>query len=108
LIPGGYSPDHLRADERFVRFTRAFFDKPRPVFAVCHGPQLLMTAGVVRGRRMTAWKTIQEDLRRADADVVDEPVVVDGNLVTSRQPSDLDDFSREAVRMLEQVASGSR
>jgi protease I len=91
-----------------VRFTRAFFDQPRPVFAVCHGPQLLMTAGVLAGRRVTAWKTIQEDLRCTGAEVVDEPVVVDGHLVTSRQPSDLDDFSRESIQMLERVASGSR
>src|SRR5207302_34233 len=81
-------------------FTKAFFDRERPVFAVCHGPQLLMTAGLVKGRRMTAWKTIQDDLRYAGANVVDEEVVVDGNLVTSRQPSDLDAFSREAIRKL--------
>jgi protease I len=108
LLPGGYSPDHLRADERMVRFTRAFFDKPRPVFAICHGPQLLITADVVRGRTMTAWKTIQDDLRKVGANVVDQEVVVDGQLVTSRQPSDVEAFSREAVRMLEQVGAGSR
>lgn len=103
LIPGGYSPDHLRADLRFVAFTRAFFDDVRPVFAVCHGPQLLITARVVQGRRMTAWVTIQDDLRQVGADVVDEEVVVDGNLVTSRQPADLEAFSRAAVAMLDAV-----
>jgi protease I len=108
LIPGGYSPDQLRADQRFVDFTRAFFERERPVFAVCHGPQLLLTAGVVKGRRMTAWKTIQVDLRHADVDVVDEEVVVDRNLVTSRQPSDLDAFSRESVKMLQSVAATVR
>jgi protease I len=108
LIPGGYSPDHLRADKRFVDFARAFFDRERPVCAVCHGPQLLITAGVVKGRRMTAWRTIQEDLRYAGANVVDEEVVVDRNLVTSRQPSDLDAFSRESIKLLQTVGAGAR
>ena len=106
LIPGGYSPDHLRADERMVRFTRAFFDGDKPVFAVCHGPQLLMTAGVVKNRHMTAWQTIQDDLRLAGADVADEEVVVDGNLVTSRKPDDLDAFARESLKLLERVPAG--
>ena len=108
LIPGGYSPDHLRADERIIMFTRAFFDRERPVFAVCHGPQLLMTAGVVRGRTMTAWKTVQSDLRYAEANVVDDEVVVDRNLVTSRKPGDLDAFSRESLAMLERIAAATR
>lgn len=108
LIPGGYSPDRLRADERAVRFARAFFDRPRPVFAICHGPQLLITADVVRGRRMTAWKTIQDDLRKLGADVVDADVVVDGLLVTSRQPSDVPAFSREAVALLQRVGAASQ
>jgi protease I len=108
LIPGGYSPDHLRGDKRFVDFTRAYFERERPVFAICHGPQLLITAGVVKGRRMTAWKTIQDDLRIAGADVVDLEVAVDGNLVTSRQPSDLDAFAREAIKRLETAGAATR
>lgn len=99
FIPGGYSPDKLRADERFVRFVRGFASKP--IFAICHGPQLLITAGMVNGRTMTAWKTVQVDLKNSGADVVDRDVVVDGNLVTSRQPSDLDAFAREALQLLE-------
>ncbi len=106
LIPGGYSPDHLRADRRMVDFTRAFFTNERPVFAICHGPQLLMTARVVRGRRMTAWITVQDDLSQVGADVVDEEVVVDRRLVTSRRPDDIPAFSREAVRMLESASVG--
>ncbi len=98
FIPGGHSPDQLRADDRVVRFTRAFRDKP--IFAICHGPQLLITADLVDGRRLTAWKTIQVDARHAGADVVDEPVVVDRNLVTSRKPEDLEPFVREALRQL--------
>jgi deglycase len=98
FIPGGYSPDHLRADDRFVGFVRTF--GRRPIFAVCHGPQILLTAQMVKGRTMTAWKTVQADLRAAGANVVDKEVVVDGNLVTSRQPSDLDAFSREALDLM--------
>lgn len=108
LIPGGYSPDHLRADDDMVAFTKAFFDRERPVFAVCHGPQLLITAGVVQGRTMTAWKTIQVDLTYAGANVVDKEVVVDRNLVTSRQPSDLDAFSKAAIDMLSHAGVGAR
>src|SRR3954462_3359911 len=70
FIPGGHSPDILSADPRFVTFAKAFADKP--ILAICHGPQLLLPAGMVNGRRMTAWKTVQVDLRCADADVVDE------------------------------------
>jgi deglycase len=98
FIPGGHSPDVLRGDHRFVAFTRAFADKP--IFAVCHGPQLLITAGLVRGRTMTAWKTVQVDLANAGANVRDEEVIVDGDLVTSRKPDDLDAFVRESLRVL--------
>jgi protease I len=98
FIPGGFSPDQLRADDRFVDFTRAF--DGRPVFAICHGPQLLLTADLVHGRRMTAWKTVQKDLKCCGAQVVDEEVVVDGNLVTSRQPTDIPAFIRESLNVL--------
>lgn len=93
LIPGGYSPDHLRADERFVDFTKAFIKTHKPIAAVCHGPQLLLSADGVKGRTMTAWKTVQKDLELAGAHVRDEPVVIDDNLITSRQPDDLEAFS---------------
>ncbi len=103
FIPGGYSPDHLRADRRFVELARAFADKP--IFAVCHGPQLLLTADMVRGRTLTAWPTVQGDLRCCGANVVDEEVCVDRNLVTSRKPDDLDAFTREALRLLGEGAT---
>jgi len=99
FIPGGHSPDALRADDRAVEFVRRFRDKP--VFAICHGPQLLITAEMVRDRTMTAWKTIQVDLRNAGAKVVDKDAVVDRNLVTSRKPDDLEAFVRESLRLLE-------
>jgi protease I len=98
FIPGGHSPDHLRADPRFVELTKAFAEKP--ILAICHGPQLLITAGMVDGRRMTAWRTVQGDLRCADADVYDEPVVVDSNLVTSRQPDDIPQFIERSLELL--------
>jgi protease I len=106
LIPGGQSPDHLRADERFVSFVKRFDATGRPVAAVCHGPQLLITAELVRGRTLTAWKTIQGDLRQIGATVLDEPVVTDGNWITSRQPSDLEAFSDALLGSLEPAWTG--
>jgi protease I len=100
FIPGGHSPDYLRADDRAVEFVRRFRDKP--MFAICHGPQLLITAEIAQGRTMTAWKTVQVDLRNAGAKVVDKEVVTDRNLVTSRKPDDIDAFVRESLRLLEQ------
>jgi protease I len=101
LLPGGQSPDHLRADERFVEFVRRFDRTGRPLAAVCHGPQLLISAGLVRGRTLTAWKTVQEDLRQIGAKVVDREVVLDGNWITSRQPQDLEAFSEALLQALE-------
>jgi len=103
LLPGGQSPDRLRADERFVEFVKPFFADGRPVLAICHGPQLLITADQYKDHRMTAWKTIQGDLSRMGARVVDQEVVVDRNLVTSRQPSDIPAFIRESMKLLETV-----
>lgn len=101
FIPGGFSPDHLRADPRFVDFTREFHALRRPIATLCHGPQLLLTAGTLEGHRLTAWKTVQDDLRRAGVDVVDEPVVRDGMLVTSRQPDDLGAFVPAMLELLD-------
>ena len=103
FIPGGHSPDMLRADPRFVAFTKAFAEKP--ILTICHGPQLLMTAGLVQGRRMTAWKTVQSDLKLAGVEVVDEEAVVDGNLVTSRQPDDIPAFIARSLDVLRQSAN---
>jgi protease I len=103
LIPGGFSPDHLRADERFIEFVRAFDATRRPLAAVCHGPQLLLAAELQRGRTLTAWKTVQDDLRQAGAVVRDQEVVVDGNWITSRQPSDLLAFSTKLIEELSEL-----
>ncbi len=103
LIPGGSSPDKLRANDEAVGFVKAFMIAGKPTLAICHGPQLLLTADEYRGHRMTAWKTVLGDLRKAGADAVDEEVVVDRNLVTSRMPADIPAFIRESLRILERV-----
>lgn len=101
LIPGGFSPDLLRADDRFVQFAKAFMDAKKPVFAICHGPQLLITAKSLEGRKVTGYKSIQVDLEYAKANFVDEEVVVCcKQLVTSRTPDDLPAFNREALAIL--------
>ena len=100
LIPGGQSPEHLRVDHRFVDFVKEFDASARPLAAVCHGPQLLLTAELQRGRTLTAWPTVQGDLRQAGAHVKDEAVVVDGNWITSRKPDDLPAFSSKFIEEL--------
>jgi protease I len=98
VLPGGViNGDFVRADADAVAFVQAFFDAGKPVAAICHAPWVLAEAGVVRGRRMTSWPSLQTDLRNAGADWVDEEVVVDGNLITSRKPDDLDAFGAAIV-----------
>jgi len=101
FIPGGYSPDKLRVDEHALRFAQEFFTANKPVFAICHAAQLLITAQLLKGRRVTGWKSIIQDIKNAGAEYVDAEVVVDGNLVSSRKPDDIPAFVREALRLLE-------
>lgn len=102
FIPGGFSPDILRADERLVHFSKAFMDAKKPVLAICHGPQLLITAETLEGRDVTGYKSIQVDLKNAGANFHNKEVVVCQNqLVTSRQPDDIPAFVRESLRILE-------
>lgn len=102
LLPGGHSPDSLRGDDRFVNFTKDFVALGKPVFAICHGPQLLISANAVRGRKMTSVKAIAIDLKNAGADFHDKEVIVDNDrLVTSRTPDDLPAFNQESLRILE-------
>lgn len=105
LIPGGYSPDRLRAYDEPVKFVKSFMDDKKPVFAICHGPQLLITAGVLRDRKATCYRSIIEDVKNAGAEYLNEEVVVDGNLVTSRQVSDLPVFIERSLEKLKEAAS---
>jgi len=98
LLPGGVmSPDKLRINSGAVEFVKAFFDANKPVAAICHGPQLLIEADVLRGRRMTSWPALRTDLTNAGAHWVDEPVVTDSNLVTSRKPDDIPQFNEAMI-----------
>ena len=101
LVPGGQSPDHLRVDQRVVAFVKAFETAGKLIAAVCHGPQLLIAAHLTKGRTLTAWSTIQDDLRQIGATVRDEAVVIDRNWITSRKPEDLQQFSGAIVHHLE-------
>jgi len=104
LLPGGVmNPDKLRVNPRAVEFVRAFFDAAKPVASICHGPWTLIDAGVVEGRKVTSYASIQTDLKNAGAQWVDEEVVVDQGLVTSRKPDDLPAFNR---KMIEEFAEG--
>ena len=102
VLPGGKAPAALRKQEAAVRIAQAFFADRKPVAAICHGPQILITAGLLRGRRATCHHSVAEEMREAGALYQDSEVVVDGNLVTSRQPSDLPAFLRETIKLLPQ------
>jgi protease I len=104
LIPGGVgNPDQLRGDENAVNFVRDFFTANKPLAVICHGPWVLVEAGVVRGKRVTSWPTLQTDIRNAGGEWVDEEVVVDGGLVTSRKPDDIPAFNE---KMIEEFCEG--
>ena len=104
LIPGGVmNPDQLRTIPRAVEFVRHFFETGKPVAAICHGPWLLVEAGVVRGRTVTSWPSLRTDIQNAGGDWVDREVVTDAGLVTSRKPADLPAFN---AKMIEEFAEG--
>lgn len=104
LIPGGlFSPDALRTNETAKKFVSDFFNQKKPVFSICHGPQVLISANLVNGREVTGFPAIQQDLKNAGGIVRDESVVVDGGLVTSRSPDDLGDFN---AKIVEEICEG--
>src|SRR6266446_3102071 len=104
MIPGGlFNPDTLRSNKDALEFARHFFRESKPVAAICHGPQVLISADLVRGRKMTSWPAIQADMRNAGARWVDEEVVVDNGLVTSRKPDDIPAFNK---KMIEEFCEG--
>jgi protease I len=104
VLPGGKAPATLRNEPAAIAIAQEFMRSNKPVAAICHGPQILITAGVVQGRRATCYRSVAEELKAAGALYEDKEVVVDGNLVTSRQPSDLPAFMREMVRLLGKIA----
>jgi len=106
FIPGGYSPDKLRAHDAPVEFVRAFVESGKPVLAICHAPQLLINAQVLRGRKITGWKSVAQDIRNAGAEYIDREVVVDGNLVSSRKPDDIPAFIEASLAKLEESSGG--
>lgn len=104
VLPGGVmNPDRLRLEPRAIEFIREFFNARKPVGAICHGPWTLIDAGVAKGRRLTSYPSIKADLINAGANWVDEEVVVDNGLVTSRNPSDIPAFNR---KLIEEIAEG--
>src|SRR5438309_9148032 len=104
FIPGGVgNPDQLRGDENAVNFVRGFAESGKPIAAICHGPWVLVEAGVVRGKKVTSWPTLQTDIRNAGGEWVDEEVVVDEGLVTSRKPDDIPAFNK---KMIEEFCEG--
>ena len=104
VLPGGVgNPDNLRQDENAVRFARDFFEQGKPVGAICHAPWMLVEAGVVRGRKLTSWPSLTTDIRNAGGNRVDQEVVVDAGMVTSRKPDDLPAFCSKIV---EEFAEG--
>ncbi len=108
VLPGGVAnPDALRMDEDAVSFVRDFVASGKPVAAICHAPWTLIEADVVKDRRVTSWPSLQTDLRNAGAEWVDEKVVTDGNLITSRKPDDIPDFNNALLEALEHGAAGT-
>ena len=104
VLPGGVlNPDKLRQNKDAVAFVSAFLDEGKPVGAICHGPQLLIETGMINGRTLTSYPSLQTDLKNAGANWVDEEVVVDNGLITSRTPADLDAFNRKVI---EEIGEG--
>lgn len=104
VLPGGVlNPDKLRQNKEAVAFVSAFLDEGKPVAAICHGPQMLIETGMIGGRTLTSYPSLQTDLKNAGANWVDQEVVVDNGLVTSRRPDDLEAFNRKAI---EEIAEG--
>jgi len=104
LLPGGViNPDKLRINPQAVQFVRSFFEQNKPIAAICHGPWTLINAGAVKGRKMTSWPSLQFDLQNAGANWVDQQVVVDNGLVTSRKPDDIPAFNRKMIEEFQEA-----
>jgi deglycase len=109
LLPGGVmNPDALRMEPKAVEFVKTFFDTGKPVAVICHGPGTVIEAGAARGRRIASWPSLKTDLRNAGAEWVDEEVVVDDNLVSSRKPDDIPAFNREMLALFSRALEQAR
>jgi protease I len=104
ILPGGVrNPDQLRLHSEVISLIRAFAEREKPIGAICHGPWLLVEADLLRGRTATSWPSIRTDLRNAGANVVDAPAVIDGNIVTSRKPEDVEAFTNALIELIERA-----
>ena len=103
FIPGGHSPDALRADRHAVDFVKRFVESGKPVLSICHAPQLFITAGILKGRKVAGWKSIVTDIQNAGGTFVDREVVEDGNIVSSRSPKDIPAFIESSLKKLNEV-----
>ncbi len=101
ILPGGAAPALVREEPKALEIARSFFARSKPVAAICHGPQILISAGLLQGRRATCYKSVVDELKKAGALYEDREVVVDANLITSRQPDDLPAFMRETMKLLQ-------
>jgi protease I len=109
LLPGGVmNPDKLRMQPNAVAFAKAFFDADKPVAVICHGPWMLIEAGVAKGRKIASWPSLETDLKNAGAEWIDQEVVVDGKVVSSRKPGDIPAFNREMLRVFENARPQTR
>jgi len=108
VLPGGKAPEEVRKEPKAVEIVRDFFLKNKPVAAICHGPLTLISARLLKGRHATCYRTVVDELKAAGAIYEDKEVVVDGNLVTSRQPSDLPSFMREIIKLINRAAQKSK
>jgi protease I len=105
FLPGGKAPARIRQEKDAIEIARHFMENRKPVSAICHGPQLLITAGLLKGRHAACYKSVAQEMRDSGALYEDKEVVVDGNLVTSRQPSDLPAFMREMIKMVKKLSA---
>jgi len=100
ILPGGKAPEAIRKEQKALEIAKEFFDKNKPVAAICHGPQTLISAGLMKGKHATCYSSVAPEMKEAGARYEDKEVIVDGNLITSRQPSDLPAFMREIMRKM--------
>lgn len=108
IIPGGYSPDHMRRSPQMVEFVKKMNSKGKPIAAICHGPWMLASADIIKGKRLTSFFSIKDDLIHAGAKWVDEESVIDGNIITSRQPDDLPAFCKAIIEHVGQMTEAVR